>query len=103
MPSTFEPCGIAQMLAMRSAQPCLVHAVGGLNDTVADGLTGFTFVGDGADAQARAFVARTHYAVDLFRNDPEGWQSIADAAGGARFPWSDAAREYMEKLYGFGG
>ncbi len=103
MPSTFEPCGIAQMLAMRSSQPCLVHAVGGLNDTVADGLTGFTFVGDGADAQAHAFVARTHHAVDLYRNDHEGWQSIADAAGGARFPWSDAAREYMEKLYGFGG
>ena len=101
MPSAYEPCGISQMLAMRSAQPCLVHAVGGLNDTVADGLTGFTFAGDGADAQSAAFIARAHEAIAAHRDEPEAWASIAEAAGAARFPWTDAAREYMEKLYGF--
>ena len=43
MPSAFEPCGISQMLAMRDCQPCVVHAIGGLKDTVHDGVTGFTF------------------------------------------------------------
>src|SRR6056300_946863 len=46
MPSSFEPCGISQMLAMRAGQPCLVHAVGGLLDTVTDGSDGFVFSGD---------------------------------------------------------
>ena len=52
MPSSFEPCGIGQMLAMRDGQPCLVHHVGGLRDTVLDDETGFAFSGDGLTAQA---------------------------------------------------
>ena len=45
MPSSFEPRGISQMLAMRDGQPCVVHHTGGLKDTVQDGRTGFAFNG----------------------------------------------------------
>ena len=65
MPSSFEPCGISQMLAMRDLQPCVVHAVGGLKDTVQDGVNGFSFTGDSPAEQAQNFVAKVAGALAL--------------------------------------
>lgn len=59
MPSTFEPCGISQMLAMRSAQPCLLHETGGLADTVDNDINGFSFGGETADEAAMDLIARS--------------------------------------------
>lgn len=99
MPSSFEPCGISQMLAMRAGQPCLVHCVGGLKDTVTEGETGFAFVGDDLTHQADALVAAFRRALSVHREQPERWQAIRDAASAARFRWTDAVEEYMGELY----
>ena len=58
MPSSFEPGGISQMLAMRAGQLCVVHGVGGLKDTVTDNVNGFVFDGLTSRAQASNFVAK---------------------------------------------
>lgn len=99
MPSSYEPCGISQMLAMRAGQPCLVHAVGGLADTVRDGETGFSFAGPDAPAQAAALVARLREALSLREREPARWEAIAAAARAARFTWSESARGYRDRLY----
>ena len=43
MPSLYEPCGLTQMRAQRYGAPPIVRHVGGLADTVEDGVTGFAF------------------------------------------------------------
>ncbi|MGH7578828.1 MAG: glycogen synthase, partial [Gemmatimonadales bacterium] len=45
MPSLYEPCGLTQMRAQRYGAPPIVRRVGGLADTVEDGVTGFAFDG----------------------------------------------------------
>jgi starch synthase len=101
MPSSFEPCGISQMLAMRAGQPCVVHGVGGLRDTVIDGKNGFVFDGNSQSAQAEAFVGRVADALALRANDPDGWKRVGKAAASARFSWDESADAYEKKLYGF--
>ena len=99
MPSSFEPCGISQMLAMRDGQPCIVHGVGGLSDTVKDGDTGFVFNGETPRQQAEAFVATVSRALELRANRPISWAGIAQRAELERFDWDSAARQYIEQVY----
>ncbi|NNC56918.1 MAG: glycosyltransferase, partial [Woeseiaceae bacterium] len=100
MPSSFEPCGISQMLAMRGAQPCVVHGVGGLKDTVQDGTTGFVFYGDSPEEQAGEFVDATLRALDVRSRNPVGWQTICRAAAACRFDWASSAKSTIQTLYG---
>ncbi|PLW84451.1 glycogen synthase [Kineobactrum sediminis] len=99
MPSSFEPCGISQMLAMRGAQPCLVHAVGGLADTVQDGVNGFSFGGADAPEQAARFLQRFSEVLTLRTQHPEHWRDVCERAAAARFQWADIARAYDDRLY----
>jgi len=99
MPSSFEPCGISQMLAMRATQPCVVHGVGGLKDTVADNRSGFVFGGDTPQQQAGNFVATVKRALDIKTNKNDAWQRICIRAASARFSWTESAQNTIEKLY----
>jgi starch synthase len=99
MPSSFEPCGLSQMLAMRAGQPCLVHAVGGLKDTVRHDHNGFCFQGDTLEAQVDHFVAATLAAAAIKRNQPEVWAAMRARAAATRFTWTDAAARYQAELY----
>jgi starch synthase len=99
MPSLFEPCGISQMLAMREGQPCVVHAVGGLKDTVSDGVNGFQFTGASLSGKVDAFIDVMGKALRLHSAGGEGWSAISAAAARARFTWEGSARKYVDLLY----
>lgn len=99
MPSSFEPCGISQMLAMRGGQPCVVHAVGGLRDTVRDGEDGFLFSGETPRVQAENFVASVRRAINMKTSDDNGWNKIRTQAATKRFSWERSAEEYVKFLY----
>ena len=71
MPSLYEPCGLTQMRAQRFGAPPIVRRVGGLADTVEDGVTGFAF-----DAYTPpAFEEAALRALAAFA-DPSGWQAM---------------------------
>jgi len=101
MPSSFEPCGISQMIAMQNGQPCIVHAVGGLKDTVIDNVNGFQFSGPTVKEKVDNFIAVTNKAVDIYINDVPRWEKIKAAAAGARFDWKESAEKYIGQLYKF--
>ena len=101
MPSSFEPCGISQMLSMRAGQPCVVHAVGGLKDTVKDLVTGFVFDGASPADQAENFVASVRTAISIKQDEPKRWQEVCANAGRQRFSWELSADTYIERLYHF--
>ncbi len=99
MPSSFEPCGISQMLAMRAGQPCLVHAVGGLRDTVEDGVTGFAFGGANPEEQIANMLGRVASIVRSNKRSSRKWSLLRKRTSEVRFLWLDTARQYLALLY----
>ena len=99
MPSSFEPCGISQMLSMRQAQPCLAHAVGGLKDTIKDGETGYLFSGNSMTEQATALLERFDDILLQRETQPAKFAKISTAAKQERFMWHDSAKRYLSELY----
>ncbi|WP_077340795.1 glycogen synthase [Pseudocolwellia agarivorans] len=99
MPSSFEPCGISQMLSMRAGQPCIAHSVGGLTDTIKDHENGFLFDGDTQFNQATNMISCFKNTLSLCLKEPKKYKEISDNASKTRFLWSDSAKRYISDLY----
>ncbi len=99
MPSSFEPCGISQMLAMRHAQPCIVHAVGGLRDTIEDKVDGFQFSGDSVAQQVANLQTCMKEVIEMRERHQDQFDAITKAAQKKRFHWANSAQRYLRELY----
>lgn len=97
MPSRFEPCGLAQMQAMRYGTLPVVTDVGGLHDTVVD-LDDDPARGTGW----RAATADTGSFRDAIERATRGWSDPATRAGAqlrgmsADWSWARPAAAYVE-------
>jgi starch synthase len=97
MPSRFEPCGLNQMYSLRYGTVPVVHATGGLADTVtnfdqATGHgTGFTF----DEYSPQALLGTLRWALGVFM-DRRTWRLIQQAGMGQDHSWTTSARQYVE-------
>lgn len=96
MPSLFEPCGLNQLYSLRYGTPPIVHAVGGLRDTVVDisedatEANGFCFY----QATADGLFGAIKKALDCYRN-PELWRQLQINGMRREFSWDKSAQEYQ--------
>jgi starch synthase len=103
MPSLYEPCGLNQMYSLAYGTAPVVHAVGGLADTVVDATpealaagraNGFVFTQPTPPDLWEA-VSR---AVELYTESPADWAKLVQTGMAADHTWAASAAEY-ERLY----
>lgn len=97
MPSKSEPCGLAQMVALRYGTIPIVRETGGLKDTITDS----------GDGEGNGFTFATYNAHDMQNavwraiggyQDREGWQKLSLRAMKCDNSWKRSAGEYL-KIY----
>ncbi len=94
IPSRYEPCGLAQMIAMRYGCIPVVRSTGGLKDTVEDydpdgKGTGFTF----GPAEPRSLREAIQRGLDLYK-DQAAWEALQSRAMKKDFSWKKPAKDY---------
>ena len=94
MPSRFEPCGLAQLIALRYGAVPIVRETGGLQDSIApynrftgEGI-GFTF----AQYSSEDMLAAVDRALGVYHG--EGFPALLKRAMEAHFTWAGSAQKY---------
>lgn len=97
MPSQSEPCGLAQMVALRYGTIPIVRETGGLNDTVSDS----------GDGEGNGFTFKSYNAHDMENTvwraiagykDKDGWDILRRRAMQCDNSWGVSANAYI-RLY----
>jgi len=100
MPSRFEPCGLNQLYAMAYGTVPVVHAVGGLRDTVQpydpfeNKGTGWTF----DRAEVEPFKQALNNALVTYKNHGESFRGVQERGMEKDMSWNHAAEQYEEVM-----
>ena len=97
MPSRFEPCGLNQLYSLRYGTPPIVHAVGGLHDTVIDlsdkNATGIKFHEPTPDKLTEAI----YNSLNLYKHQND-LEAVRISGMEEDFSWKSSLSEY-DRLY----
>jgi starch synthase len=92
VPSRFEPCGLVQLAAQRYGTFPVAHRVGGLADTIEDGVTGVLF----APLSAANLVAAAERAAALLAE--QGHAAVQRRLLSLDLSWRRPARRWAALL-----
>jgi len=98
MPSRYEPCGLGQLIALRYGSVPLVHATGGLADTIHDPqddparANGFVF----QEFSIPAFLATLDRLLACRSRTPDNWQALVRRGMRQDFSWQRSAGDYLD-------
>lgn len=98
MPSVFEPCGLNQLYSLRYGTLPIVHAVGGLNDTVENfdesqhTGTGFKY----SDQTPNALYNTIGWALSTWYHRPDDIAAMRRRAMSQVFTWQESAKQYVD-------
>ena len=90
MPSLYEPCGLTQMRAQHYGAVPVARRVGGLRDSIEDGVTGFLF----DQYEPAALAAAIRRAVECYADRP-AWRKLVREAMSRQFGWDRSAEQYL--------
>lgn len=90
MPSLYEPCGLTQMRAQHYGAVPVARRVGGLTDSITDGVTGFLF----NEYEPAALAQAIRRATECYADRP-AWRKLVRAAMSRQFGWHRSAEQYL--------
>ncbi|HEY3233259.1 MAG TPA: glycogen synthase, partial [Polyangiaceae bacterium] len=100
VPSLYEPCGLTQMIALKYGTIPMVHAVGGLKDTVFDRdyserpiceRNGYVF----HQTDPLALETAAQRAIGLWNLYPSEFRKLIQVAMRSDYSWSEPAEHYL--------
>ena len=97
MPSRFEPCGLNQLYSLRYGTVPVVHATGGLVDTVEpidvvkETGVGYRFW----PYDVGPLMGASEAAINLYRSSPESWKKLQIRGMAVNSEWEGAAKAYV--------
>ena len=97
MPSRFEPCGLGQLISLRYGSIPVVHAVGGLSDTITDFNprtgrgNGFVFT----EYDPKLMLATVTRAAENWMRGGEQWERLVKKSMRKVYSWDIPAQRYV--------